>query len=178
MTEPTCARTHTHTRTPPSHFKRTLANRHNTSCRLWKSHSRARQRVHKHKRCDVSLVHKRTHCKAIQRHTLSLKWKLVPSECWGFRWISLCWVQIHLSLRLIHTDGPEITPQSLAYCIAMPRCMYNCSQSTYTNTLRLPHGMSKAPVSVLNCNGPCQIKGKVFLCPPSNSINIPSAMNS
>lgn len=66
MTEPTCARTHTHTRHPfalqtSAHERqRTLASWHNTSCRLWKSRAQPRQRAHKHKRCDVSLVHKRT----------------------------------------------------------------------------------------------------------------------
>lgn len=85
-----------------------------------------------------------------------------------FRWLSLCWVQIRPFLCLIHADGPKITPQWLPYCITMPKCMYNCIMSahiykrTHSNTLTVPHRMSEAPVSVLNCNGPCQIKGKGF----------------
>lgn len=68
-------------------------------------------------------------------------------------------------------------------------CLHNIAAlHTYENAVnqmqsltraRFPVQMSEAPMSVLNCNGPCQIKRKAFfLCPPSDSINTPSGMNS
>lgn len=188
---------HARTHAPSSHFKRARAHQriltswHNTSCRLWKSHTCTRQRNTNIKVWCLTHTHK--HIRAHMHSNTHFPWNesyiknyYFYGSHWveRFRWLSLCWVQIRPFLCLIHADGPKITPQWLPYCITMPKCMYNCIMSahiykhTHSNTHTVPHRMSEARVSVLNCNGPCQIKGKVFLCPPSNSINIPSAMNS